>query len=350
MKDLQFIISELSKYTKRAYFVGGYVRDNLLGIDSKDVDIEVYDINPEKFDEIMTSIGANKVGKAFMVYNYKNKIDLSLPRIESKIGNLHTDFTVKYTNDTLEAAKRRDFTINSIMKNIFTGEILDQFNGINDLNNKIIKHTSDKFSEDSLRVLRGIRFVSKLNFKISNETLELMNSLSLNNLSKERIVNELIKIFKNRYSMESLEYFEKLEIFQKVFNINVDFEKYIGYIENNDYRNYFYHLKHFTNENLEIVFKELKFPKEIFQIFRTFQLDNDLDIVYFSFKNRLAFKDFYGLNKDLMEKSKKLKVFYRPYNTKIKVKDIINEGFCGKDIGIELEKRIKSEILNLIKS
>lgn len=140
-------------HTKRAYAVGGCVRDMLLGKKNTDFDIEIYDIPPAKFDEIMKERGASGVGKNYFVYKLDG-FDLSLPRTENKTGKGHKAFEVSYCNDEKSASMRRDFTINSIMINIFDGQILDFWNGTKDLKRGILRHIDDeKFCEDSLRVL-----------------------------------------------------------------------------------------------------------------------------------------------------------------------------------------------------
>ena len=110
--------------TKRAYLVGGVVRDLLLNAPINDLDIEVYDINLNEFEKIMKSIGAVGVGKSFFVYKFGD-IDVSLPRIETKVGDLHNSFEVSITQDERTASSRRDFTLNAMMINIFTGGFLD---------------------------------------------------------------------------------------------------------------------------------------------------------------------------------------------------------------------------------
>jgi tRNA nucleotidyltransferase (CCA-adding enzyme) len=124
MSDLKEIINFLKPHTKRAYLVGGALRDILMHKTPTDFDIEIYDITPKKFEILMNKLGAKGVGKSFFVYKYKN-FDLSLPRTENKIDKGHKGFEVKICQNEKEASKRRDFTINSIMLNIFTNEILD---------------------------------------------------------------------------------------------------------------------------------------------------------------------------------------------------------------------------------
>ena len=124
-----------------AYFVGGYVRDSILDIPNKDIDIEIHGIKPEILKNILSELGdIQTIGNAFGIYNLKGyDLDIALPRKERCIGTGHKDFEV-YVDPyigTHAAARRRDFTINALMKNILTGEIVDEFNGLNDLKNHI---------------------------------------------------------------------------------------------------------------------------------------------------------------------------------------------------------------------
>ena len=110
-----------------------------MGKASADIDIEIYDIVPAQFEQLMSKIGASGVGKAFFVYKWRG-LDLSLPRTETKQGSGHRGFDVAVTNDERLASRRRDFTINALMENMFTGEITDHWGGIKDLEKKRIRH------------------------------------------------------------------------------------------------------------------------------------------------------------------------------------------------------------------
>ncbi|MDR2638238.1 MAG: CCA tRNA nucleotidyltransferase, partial [Helicobacteraceae bacterium] len=160
--DFSRIKAAIEPLTKRAYFVGGATRDWLLKRDFNDIDIEIYDISPDRFDEVMKAIGAIGVGKSYFVYKL-GAFDLSLPRSEQKTGRGHKAFGVAWENDPLKACRRRDFTINAIMIDIFSGERLDFYGGGRDLEAKMIRHIDDRaFAEDSLRVLRAARFAARL--------------------------------------------------------------------------------------------------------------------------------------------------------------------------------------------
>lgn len=208
-----------------AYFVGGYVRDSILDIPNKDIDIEIHGIKPEILKNILSELGdIQTIGNAFGIYNLKGyDLDIALPRKERCIGTGHKDFEV-YVDPyigTHAAARRRDFTINALMKNILTGEIVDEFNGLNDLKNHIIRHVdSSTFREDPLRVLRACQFAARFNFKIASETINLCKTMDLSTLPKERIAGELSKallkadkpsvFFNSLYECEQTEWFKEV--------------------------------------------------------------------------------------------------------------------------------------------
>ena len=182
----------------RAFYVGGFVRDKMLGIDNKDVDIEVHGIAPEELLELLREVGEPlSYGSSFGIYSLKGyDIDIAMPRREHATGSGHRDFEV-YVDPfigTTEAARRRDFTINALMEDVLTGEIIDPFGGKNDLQNKVIRHIDDKtFVEDPLRVLRGAQFAARFGFDIAPETVHLCKGIDISTLTRERIEEELKK-------------------------------------------------------------------------------------------------------------------------------------------------------------
>lgn len=199
--DVKSISKTIAKANGKAILVGGSIRDHLLGNpDYKDLDIEVYGLSPSDLEGILSRFGRiAAVGKAFGVFKLSlngREFDFSLPRTENKTGKGHKGFVV--TPDpqmTFEdAASRRDFTINAIGYDIQTEKILDPFNGLQNLQQKIIKHIGPAFSEDPLRVLRAIQFAGRFEFKIAAETQELCRSLDLSELPKERIFEEFRKL------------------------------------------------------------------------------------------------------------------------------------------------------------
>jgi len=182
----------------RAMLVGGCVRDELMGVEPKDWDLEVYGVQPDKLREILDSFGeVNIVGEAFTVYKIGQYLDVSLPRRERKVARGHRGFVVEGDPEMSfeEACSRRDFTVNAILKDPLTGEIVDPFNGRDDIEGKILRHvSSETFAEDSLRVLRAAQFAARLEFDIATETVELCRSIDVTDLPKERIWGEFEKL------------------------------------------------------------------------------------------------------------------------------------------------------------
>ena len=182
----------------RVYYVGGYVRDQILGKENKDIDIEVHGISQDKLYETLSQYGkVDLQGKSFGVFRVgRYDIDISQPRRERKTGEKHTDFDVDVDPfmGTKEAAKRRDFTMNALMKDVITGEVIDHFGGLDDIKNRRIKHVDDKtFTEDSLRVFRAAQFAARFGFDVAPETKKLMSTLDLSELPRERVNEEMKK-------------------------------------------------------------------------------------------------------------------------------------------------------------
>ncbi|PYS99549.1 MAG: polynucleotide adenylyltransferase [Acidobacteria bacterium] len=182
----------------RAMLVGGCVRDELMGVEPKDWDVEVYGIESVRLREILDSLGeVNVVGEAFTVYKLGNDLDVSIPRRERKVAKGHKGFAIEGDPEMSfeEACLRRDFTINAILKDPLTDEYVDPFHGREDIEQKIIRHVSnDTFAEDSLRVLRAAQFAARLEFDIASETVEICRTIDVTDLPKERIWGELEKL------------------------------------------------------------------------------------------------------------------------------------------------------------
>lgn len=192
------IAEEVAKYNGSVYYVGGFVRDELLNKRNKDIDIEIHGITPSMTEAILDSVGTRlTIGESFGIYNLKGyTIDIAMPRKETATGTGHKDFDIFVDPfiGTYNAAKRRDFTINALMKNVLTGEIIDHFDGLKDLKDGIIRHIdTTTFIEDPLRVLRAAQFAARFNFHIADETTELCKGIPLNSLPNERIESELFK-------------------------------------------------------------------------------------------------------------------------------------------------------------
>ncbi len=183
----------------RAMLVGGSVRDALLGTtDVKDVDIEVFGIEPERLKQILsTRFEFDPCGVSFGVLKIKHiDIDIALPRRETKRGIGHKGFLID-SDPALtipEAAARRDFTINAIYYDPLGEQFEDPFNGTGDLRSGILRHVSEKFVEDPLRVLRGMQFVARFNLKPASETIEVCRKITIEDLPPERLFEEWAKL------------------------------------------------------------------------------------------------------------------------------------------------------------
>lgn len=192
------IANEVKKEQGRALLVGGCVRDSLLRLKPKDIDIEVFGIPAEKLESLLKKhFQIIKIGKAFGVLKLKGlDVDISIPRKESKLGTGHKGFQIEgdpYLSFE-EAASRRDFTINAISWDPLTKELIDPFNGALDLKRGILRHVSNKFSEDPLRVLRAMQMAARFDLRVDPETIELCRNIEPENLPKERIFEEWKKL------------------------------------------------------------------------------------------------------------------------------------------------------------
>ncbi len=201
MNDRQMalgIARAVEKAGGRAYFVGGYVRDRLTGAEVKDIDIEVFGVTPEALRGLLAEIGEPyDKGASFGVIGMRHTdIDVAMPRRESRAGVKHTDFDVKVDPfmTPREASTRRDFTVNAMMLDPLTDEILDFWDGRADLEKKVIRHVSDQtFADDALRVFRAAQFAARLGARVAEETMTLCRAIDVTHLSRERVYEELLK-------------------------------------------------------------------------------------------------------------------------------------------------------------
>ncbi len=223
LERIQKIASIIKKEGGRAFFVGGYVRDLILGIPSKDIDVEVYGITPQRLIEILSRFGeVDVVGKSFGVIKVKGlDVDFTMPRRERKIGEGHKGFEVSVDPfmSFEEACRRRDFTMNAIMMDVLTKEIIDPYGGVEDIKNKIIRHIDAcTYIEDPLRVYRAAQFAGRLGFKIDPGTVELCRSIDLSSLSNERVFGELNKLLlKSDRPSIGFEYLKEMGVIERYF-------------------------------------------------------------------------------------------------------------------------------------
>jgi tRNA nucleotidyltransferase (CCA-adding enzyme) len=186
----------------RALAVGGWVRDRLRGVPSKDLDVEVFGLSQDRLAALLATLGrVEAVGQSFPVYKLagfaEGDVDVALPRRESKRGRGHKGFEVQGDPgmSIVEAARRRDFTINAIAWDPLTDSYEDPFEGRRDLERRILRAVdATTFGDDSLRVLRAVQFAARFEFGLDADTAALCRSIPLDDLPAERVWGEVEKL------------------------------------------------------------------------------------------------------------------------------------------------------------
>ncbi len=215
-----------------AYFVGGCVRDEVLGKPYKDVDLIVTGIPLKRLQDLLDTFGKTvftDVGDNFGVIKFTPRewtedepIDVALPRTEIKHGEGHTGFEVNVDHNlpVEKDLERRDLTINSIAVNIKNMEVVDPFGGYKDIQQQRIKMTNPQaFKDDPLRMLRAVQFAARFGFMIETETFMMMrkNKESISKITGERIMMELEKIVKKGSTLIGEEVLKKTGLMKEIF-------------------------------------------------------------------------------------------------------------------------------------
>lgn len=227
-KDVKLIIDKIYENGYEAFIVGGCVRDSILNIKPNDYDITT-NAKPQDIINIfkeykMIDIGI-KHGTIAIILN-KNIYEITTYRIESEYENNRKPKNVEFTSNIEEDLKRRDFTINAMAYNDKIG-LVDKFDGLNDIKRKIIKtvgNPNERFEEDALRMIRAIRFSSKLSFNIDQTSLNSIykNAYLISNISIERVNDEFTKILTSNNPKQIILLF-KTGIFENLriyYNLN----------------------------------------------------------------------------------------------------------------------------------
>ncbi|MGL4696273.1 CCA tRNA nucleotidyltransferase [Enterococcus larvae] len=212
------VIDEIERHGFEAYFVGGSVRDTLLGKKSHDVDIAT-SAYPEEIKQIFkrtVDVGIDH-GTVLVLYE-EDQYEITTFRTESTYQDYRRPDTVTFVRSLEEDLKRRDFTINALAleKN---GTIIDLFDGLADLKNGVIRAVGDpkeRFHEDALRMMRGLRFASQLDFDIEKETMGAIYQFHslLSKISVERITIEFVKLLLGENRQKGLLPFIETECYQ----------------------------------------------------------------------------------------------------------------------------------------
>lgn len=202
-EDLRRISDSFSQNGHRLVIVGGAVRDFFLGVTPREYDCEVYGVSSVSLlaDRLSPFGKVIMKGRDFGVVGLViegRRYEFALPRREIKVGEGHFGFEIEIVADLSysEAARRRDFTMNSLGYEVDSGTFLDPFDGRKDIKNKVLRHITDHFSEDPFRVLRAARFMLRFGLSIAPETRALCREMGprLREISKARVCRELDKI------------------------------------------------------------------------------------------------------------------------------------------------------------
>lgn len=352
---------KVEKKGGRIYSVGGAVRDEFLGKESKDLDILITGIPMNELEILLSGFGkVNAVGKSFGILLFtpegsKESIDIAIPRKEKSTGkgghkgfDVVSDHTLSIETDLL----RRDYSINAIAKDS-NGNLIDPFGGEKDLKNKIIRVVNpDAFSDDPLRMLRGIGFASRFGFEIEQRTMELIknNASRIKEISGERILEEFKKIITKKGDvLYAVDLLIESGLFKEIFGKNTSINRTLPWKEISTLGEFIFLLfQPITNTPSEIYKTTLKgdvdTQKEIMALNRAW-LDNTDNVI----KNRIVAHNMYklfpqsfnskilpSLIKNAIRDLKSTKYPLTLKELQVNGNDLLQIGLKGKEIGESL--------------
>ncbi len=344
-------LSELFKQNgKRLYIVGGWVRDHLMGKSPHDIDLATDSLPDETLDFLGDKYSVDLVGKAFGV------IILKVGGEDVEIASFRTDGDGRKPEVTLgvtieEDVSRRDLTISALFYDIENDNIVDLVGGINDINNKVIRMVGDpldRISEDQLRVLRVARFASRYDFEIDDNTAKAIQKNSdLSEISKERIVEEFLKVFDKNPSLKPfLDIITKFGIWNQIFG---DFKVNTNVVETSSVSLYLSNLlKDNDSKDLEVLTEVFKWSSDIKDSVKFLvslkDFKPELLNKYFTEKKRIKMDsetilEFLNLS-EISNKEMVLK--FSEYIPTVKASELIKLGFKGEKLGTEI-KRLEIE-------
>lgn len=379
-KDVEEIIENLYKNKEEAFIVGGCVRDSIIGIKPNDYDVTT-SAKPHEVKEIFKNSRVIDTGiehGTVTIIKNNAEYEITTYRIDGEYNDNRRPDYVEFTKDITKDLERRDFTINAMAYNHKIG-LIDEFGGIIDLNNKVIKTVGvadERFNEDSLRIIRAVRFSSKLGFEIEDKTLNSIykNIHLIENVSVERIQQELNKILISDnpekisilYDAEMFRYiglkyanikksqFNKLKECKNHLNLRLSVLLFImsndkEAIKMLDILKYSNKIKDNCKLLLTYINKDIYTDKLNIKIYlNEIGKDNLNDVVYLKsiLQNNLEdkYKDEYMFKiSNNIKEIEKNKECYSLKELKINGKDLKNLGYKGKEIGVKL-----NEILDIV--
>ncbi len=345
-------LSELFKQNgKRLYIVGGWVRDHLMGKSPHDIDLATDSLPDETLDFLGDKYSVDLVGKAFGVIILKvGDEDVEIASFRSDIGEGRKP-EVKLGVTIEEDVSRRDLTISALFYDIENDNIVDLVGGINDINNKVIRMVGDpldRINEDQLRVLRVARFASRYGFEIDDKTAKAIQKNSdLSEISKERIVEEFLKVFEKNPSLKPfLDIITKFGIWNQIFG---DFKINTNVVETSSVSLYLSNLlKDNDSKDLEVLTEVFKWSSDIKDSVKFLvslkDFKPELLNKYFTEKKRIKMDnetilEFLNLS-EISNKEMVLK--FSEYVPTVKASELIKLGFKGEKLGAEI-KRLEIE-------
>lgn len=224
LENAKAILKKLKSNGYDAYIVGGYVRDKVIGIKSDDIDITT-SAEPSEVEELFDNV--KNTGKNFggvTIIDGDFKYEVTTFRQEGAYVNHRYPKEVSFSKEVYDDVKRRDFTMNALYMDS-NETIHDEFGGLNDIQNKIIRTINDpfeRFNEDALRILRAFRFVSKLGFDIEEKTLEAIKDYKhlVKTVTIERIMVELDKVFNGDYQKKAIKYMIETGVSEELYGLD----------------------------------------------------------------------------------------------------------------------------------
>lgn len=224
LENAKAIIEKLKISGFDAYIVGGYVRDKVIGLKSNDIDITT-SATPSEVEELFDKVkatGKNFGGVTVIVDDFKYEVTTF--RLEGAYKKHRYPKEVSFSKEVYDDMKRRDFTMNALYMDK-DEKIYDEFNGLKDIQNKMIRTINDpieRFNEDALRILRAFRFVSKLGFDIEEKTLEAITTLKhlVKTVKIERVMIELDKIFNGDYQKKAIKYMIQTGVSEELYGLH----------------------------------------------------------------------------------------------------------------------------------